>query len=160
MANWVKCNQATQGSSTEWDFTTGNIRYISLTLSNSTNFGATGSTTVMQNGKLKAFNLHVGTNTSSTDLLVRFSKSVWSGSGWSGEQLYLLFTVPAGETGYFCSSLTENQTDAIWSPRDRVSIRLQRSSGTGNIQNLTCGLCVEVTETGLTDTSGTNRTPS
>ncbi len=146
MASWQTVEMLNGGSS---------LRYISFPLGIAGSFTRNSMSMPMQAGRLKAVNVHVNTNTSDADVTYHFSKDVWNGAGWDARTDFLLFTVPAGEEGFFCSTLSETQTDTAWNPRDLVGVRQNRSTpNTGDYKDLTIGMCFEITETALVDTAG------
>ena len=159
MPVFAKGNQCVMGSFQKIDMVGETNWYLGLTLGRDSVFAGAARSNPLQVGKLKALNVHVNTNTSAEDIKYSFSHRNWNGAGWDSATDFLILTIPAGETGYFCTNLSESQTDTAWNPRDYVAVRQNRSSSVGSYKDLTIGMCFEITETTLSDTSGTNREP-
>jgi len=163
MANFVKGNYCWQTSSEETDMPDGSTfdRYMNMNLLRVSNTSSAASTYAHQQGRLKALNMHIVKNTSLTETTARFTRRVWNSgtNSWNNQSDITLITIPAGESGYFCSSLSEADTTCAWLKKDIVGLRFNRVGPglTGDVTGITTGICLELTEEERLDTSGTNR---
>ena len=109
---------------------------------------------MVQPGVLRGWNMFVGTNTSTTDIDINFAKEVYDGgTGYAAETEFTMFTVPAGELGYFCApKITTELADRSWARWDKVGVIMRRSAATGSFIRLTFACLLENIEETLLDT--------
>lgn len=121
---------------------------------------------MFQPGIVRGLNMYVGLNTSVADIDISFIKEVYTSPTSYGSEIdHVLFTIPSGETGYFCAKpiLTNDAgvdlANRSWARWDKAGIKIERSTIGLLFLQITLGVCLEITEEELTDTTGTNRLP-
>ena len=150
MPIWAKGNHVFTVSTESNEFTNGTTSRLMQPT-----FAETGGDVdwfPFQPGIVRAANMYVGTNTSGDDIDFDFRHLVWDGDKSYSTVYTTLFTIPAGETGYFCSDESlVSETLRSWASRDQIGFRLIRDSSGGVLNGLTFGCCLEITEEYMLD---------
>ena len=155
MPVWARGNQCFTVTTNKYDFIGGTTLKMPIAFVNEPS--SLGDWMVWQPGVIRGFNMYVGTNTASQDIDVQFRKLAWDGDTGYTTTHFTLFTILAGETGYFCASPVGDAADLAsrsWASRDQISIRLRRDFGGGAMEKITWGCCLEITEEALVDNDG------
>ena len=157
MPIWVKGNQCFMITTTAYDVGATvnpqiNDAVIPNTLVN-TNGTTNFRTPIFQPGVVRGFNMYVGTNTSSVDVTLSLKHGKWNGGTGHPITTTILFTIPAGETGYFCMDPSViAESDRTWAARDEIQFEIkQPQPASGNCEKLTFGVCYEITEEYMLD---------
>ncbi len=155
MPVWVKGNQCFMVSTTKYDLGAIPGRF-DITFNPTLLKPAAQSTLslIFQPGVVRGFNMYVGENTLNKDVTLSLRHGKWDGDALHPITTTVLFTIPAGESGYFCmnpSLIVESVR--TWQARDEIQFKLERvgSPSTGNCRFLTFGVCYEITEEYMLD---------
>ncbi len=156
MPVWVRGNQCFMITTTAYDIGSSvNPQIEDVVITNTLVNSGTSvlvRTPIFQPGVIRGFNMYVGTNTSNKDATLSLLHGKWNGGTGHPITTTVLFTIPAGETGYFCmdpSLIAESVR--TWKARDEIQYEFLADNPTGNIEKLTFGVCYEITEEYMLD---------
>ena len=154
MPVWVKGNQCFMTSTTAFNVgdSSGAFKVFNPTLVPATS--TPPLSLIWQPGVIRGFNMYVGANTVNKDVTLSLLHGKWNGGTGHPITETVLITIPVGETGYFCMDPNIiSEAVRTWKSRDEIQFKLIRvgTPVSGNFQNLTLGVCYEITEEYMLD---------